>query len=76
VASLTPFVSADYLSPTAFSVNLMKCMSNDWKFDVAQFWRLFFPSSVKQAGEAAGVEVTLDYVEQEHRTSRRRCKSS
>ena len=59
------FVSADYLSPTAFSVNLMKCMSNDWKLDVAQLWRLFFPSSVKLAGEAAGVEVTLDYVEQE-----------
>jgi hypothetical protein len=65
VASLTPFVSADYLSPTAFSVNFMKCMSNDWKLDVAQLWRLFFPSSVKLAGEAAGVEVTLDYVEQE-----------
>ena len=40
-------------------------MSNDWKLDVAQLWGLFFPSSVKLAGEVAGVEVTLDYVEQE-----------
>ena len=59
------FLSADYLSPTAFSINLLKCMSNDWKLDVAQLRRLFSPSSVKLAGEAAGVEVTLDYVEQE-----------
>ena len=56
---------ADYLSPAAFSVNLLKCMSNDWQLDASELLRLIFPSSVKLTGKAAGVEVSLDNVEQE-----------
>ena len=59
------FLSTDYLSPASFSVNLLKCMSNDWKLRASELLRLLIPSSARLAGSAAGVEVTLDYVEQE-----------
>ena len=59
------FLFTDYLSPASFSVNLLKCMSNDWKLRASQLLRLLIPSSARLAGSAAGVEVTLDYVEQE-----------
>ena len=58
------FVPTDYLSPASFSVNLLKCMTNDWHMDASELLKFVF-SSVKLAGEVAGVEVSLDYLKQE-----------
>ena len=63
-ASLTAFVSTDYLSPASFSANLLHCMSNDWQLDAIELCRLLF-SSAKLAGSAAGVEVSLNYLKRE-----------
>ena len=58
------FVSTDYLSPASFSVNLLKCMLNDWQLDASELFKFLF-SSVKLAASAAGVEVSLDYLKRE-----------
>ena len=39
-------------------------MSNDWQLDVMELCRLLF-SSAKMAGSAAGVEVSLNYLQRE-----------
>jgi len=59
------FVSTDYLSPASFSVNLLKCMLNDWQKHASELLRLLVPSSARLAGSAAGIEVSLDYLKRE-----------
>ena len=59
------FLSTDYLSPASFSVNLLKCMSNDWQKHALELLRLLVPSSARLAGSAAGIEVSLDYLKRE-----------
>ena len=59
------FLSTDYLSPASFSVNLLKCMSNDWQQHASELFRLLVPSSARLAGSAAGIEVSLDYLKRE-----------
>ena len=63
--SLLGFVSTDYLSPASFSVNLLKCMLNDWQKHALELLRLLVPSSARLAGSAAGIEVSLDYLKRE-----------
>jgi ATPase domain predominantly from Archaea len=63
--SLTPVVATDYLSPASFSVNLLKCMSNDWQLNAVELLRILIPSSARLSGSAAGVEVSLDYLKRE-----------
>ena len=55
---------ADYLSPAAFSVNLLSCLSNDWRLEPAELLRAVLPSSVKLTGSAVGV-LSLDIVKEE-----------
>ena len=59
------FLSTDYLSPASFSVNLFKCMSNDWQQHASELFRFLVPSSARLAGSAAGIEVSLDYLKRE-----------
>ena len=63
--SLLGFVSTDYLSPASFSVNLLKCMLNDWQKHALELLRLLVPSSARLAGSTAGIEVSLDYLKRE-----------
>ena len=54
-------VRTDYMSPEAFSANLIECTKSDWQLD--DKWLLsLFPSLANVAGSALGAAVKVEFV--------------
>ena len=66
----------DYMSPAAFSANLVKCTKNDWQ--LGNEWLLsVIPSLAKVTGSALDAEVKVDFLKAElQRIRGRRCRRS
>ncbi len=58
------FFCTDYMSPAAFSANLVKCIKNDWQLDDKGFSRLI-PSLAKISSSAFGAEFQVEYLKAE-----------